>query len=60
MGKMKEEDYCLNLKPNDENTACAKCKVKIGVIPISSNGLVQSEEFWICEDCDNDMGWGKD
>ena len=45
------KDWCLN--ENDENTACAKCKVKIGVVPISDD----KNTFWICEDCDSKMGW---
>ena len=43
----------IELRENDENTACAKCKVKIGVVPISD----ENNTFWICEDCDSKMGW---
>ena len=48
-----KENWCLNLKENDENTACANCKVKIGVVPISD----ENNTYWICEDCDSKMGW---
>lgn len=52
--KMKEKE---DMKPNEENTACAKCKVEIGIIPINSED--RNEQFWICEKCDNKMGWEK-
>ena len=52
--KEMKPEWCLNLKENDENTACARCKVQIGTIPINDG---EGNSFWICEDCDDKMGW---
>ena len=44
----------IELRENDENTACTKCKIQIGILPISDD---ENNTYWICEDCDRKMGW---
>jgi len=44
------------MKPNDEHSACANCKTKIGEIPICDD---EHTTFWICGVCDSELDWVK-